>query len=80
MQKFLNQINFNANFYDLLITSGDLTRLYLKNFYKNTNGAREKIALLPNDSFSGKMKGDLNMRQGRLVVNEIIGNNNKKFI
>ena len=35
VQKFLNQINFNANFYDLLITSGDLTRLYLKNFYKN---------------------------------------------
>jgi len=31
------------------------------------------------NSFSGKMKGDLNMRQGRLVVNEIIGNNNKKF-
>ena len=25
------------------------------------------------------MKGDLNMRQGRLVVNEIIGNNNKKL-
>jgi hypothetical protein len=25
------------------------------------------------------MKGELNMRQGRLVVNEIIGNNNKKY-
>ena len=51
----------------------------IKNFYKNTNGAREKIALLPNTSFSGKMKGDLNMRKGRVVVTEIIGNDNKKF-
>ena len=51
----------------------------IKNFYKNTNGAREKIALLPNASFSGIMKGDLNMRRGRVVVNEIIGNSNKKF-
>ncbi len=51
----------------------------IKNFYKNTNGAREKIALLPNASFSGKMKGDLNMRKGRVVVNEIVGNTNKKF-
>jgi hypothetical protein len=25
------------------------------------------------------MKGDLNMKKGRVVVNEIIGNNNKKF-
>ncbi len=51
----------------------------IKNFYKNTNGTREKIALLPNASFSGKMNGDLNMRKGRVVVSEIIGNNNKKF-
>jgi len=51
----------------------------IKNFYKNTNGAREKIALLPNASFSGVMKGDLNMKRGRVVVKEIIGNSNKKF-
>ena len=51
----------------------------IKNFYKKTNGTREKIALLPNDGFSGIMKGDLNMRKGRVVVNEIIGNSNKKF-
>jgi len=51
----------------------------MKNFYKNTNGAREKIALQPNSSFSGVMKGDLNMKRGRVVVNEIIGNSNKKF-
>jgi hypothetical protein len=51
----------------------------IKNFYKNTNGAREKIALLPNDSFSGKMKGDLNMRKGRVVVNEIVSNSGKKY-
>ncbi len=25
------------------------------------------------------MNGDLNMRKGRVVVSEIIGNNNKKF-
>lgn len=37
VQKFLNQINFNKNFYHFLITSGDLTRYYLKNFSKNEN-------------------------------------------
>jgi hypothetical protein len=51
----------------------------VKNFYKNTNGAREKIALLPNDTFSGKMSADLNMKKGRIVINEMVGNNNKKF-
>jgi len=35
VQKFLNKINFNKKFYNLLITSGDLTRFYLKNFSKN---------------------------------------------
>lgn len=51
----------------------------IKNFYKNTNGPRQKIALLPNTSFSGKMKGDLNMKKGRVVINEIIDNSGKKF-
>ncbi len=51
----------------------------VKNFYKNTNGAREKIALLPNDTFSGKMSADLNMKKGRIVINEMVGDNNKKF-
>ena len=51
----------------------------VKNFYKNTNGAREKIALLPNDTFSGKMSADLNMKKGRIVINEMAGDNNKKF-
>ena len=51
----------------------------VKNFYKNTNGAREKIALLPNDTFSGKMRADLNMKKGRIVINEMVGDNNKKF-
>jgi len=51
----------------------------VRNFYKNTNGAREKIALLPNDSFSGKMSADLNMKKGRIVINEMAGDNNKKF-
>ncbi|MFM7981940.1 MAG: TIGR01459 family HAD-type hydrolase, partial [Candidatus Fonsibacter sp.] len=37
VQKFLSQINFNKNFYHFLITSGDLTRYYLKNFSKNEN-------------------------------------------
>jgi HAD superfamily hydrolase (TIGR01459 family) len=37
VQKFLSQINFNKNFYDFLVTSGDLTRHYLKNFIKNKN-------------------------------------------
>jgi HAD superfamily hydrolase (TIGR01459 family) len=35
VQKFLNKINFNKKFYNLLITSGDLTRFYLKNLSKN---------------------------------------------
>ncbi|MSP06915.1 MAG: TIGR01459 family HAD-type hydrolase [Candidatus Fonsibacter sp.] len=35
VKKFLNSINFSKKFYDLLITSGDLTRFYLKNYYKN---------------------------------------------
>jgi hypothetical protein len=51
----------------------------VRNFYKNTNGAREKIALLPNDSLSAKLSGDLNIKKGRIVINEIVGNNNKKF-
>ena len=51
----------------------------VRNFYKNTNGAREKIALLPNESFSGKMSADLNMKKGRIVINEMAGDNNKKF-
>ena len=51
----------------------------VKNFYKNTNGAREKIALLPNDTFSGKMSADLNMKKGRIVINEMVGDSNKKF-
>ena len=51
----------------------------VKNFYKNTNGAREKIALLPNNTLSAKMSADLNMKKGRIVINEIVGDNNKKF-
>ena len=51
----------------------------VRNFYKNTNGAREKIALLPNDTLSAKMSADLNMKKGRIIINEIIGDNNKKF-
>lgn len=35
VQKFLKKINFNKSFYHLLITSGDVTRAYLKNNYKN---------------------------------------------
>jgi HAD superfamily hydrolase (TIGR01459 family) len=37
VQKFLNQVNFNKNFYHFLITSGDLARYYFKNFTKNEN-------------------------------------------
>ena len=51
----------------------------VRNFYKNTNGAREKIALLPNDILSAKMSADLNMKKGRIVINEIVGGNSKKF-
>jgi HAD superfamily hydrolase (TIGR01459 family) len=35
VQKFLNKINFSKKFYNKLITSGDLTRFYLKSFCKN---------------------------------------------
>jgi hypothetical protein len=90
----IEELNLISKFNDLLKINGrfitqnretifffnsQIDLVNIKNFYKNTNGAREKIALLPNESFSGKMKGDLNMKQGRLVVNEIIGNNNIKF-
>jgi len=35
VQKFLKEINFSKSFYHLLITSGDVTRSYLKNNHKN---------------------------------------------
>ena len=35
VQRFLNKINFRKKFYNLLITSGDLTRFYLQNKNKN---------------------------------------------
>jgi hypothetical protein len=90
----IKELNLISKFNDLLKINGrfitqnretifffnsQIDLVNIKNFYKNTNGAREKIALLPNANFSGKMKGDLNMRKGRVVVNEIIGNSNKKF-
>ncbi len=84
ISKFNDFLKINGRFITqnretIFFFNSQIDLVNIKNFYKNTNGAREKIALLPNDSFSGKMKGDLNMRQGRLVVNEIIGNNNKKL-
>ena len=90
----IKELNLISKFNDLLKINGrfitqnretifffnsQIDLVNIKNFYKNTNGVREKIALLPNASFSGKMKGDLNMRKGRVVVNEIVGNDNKKF-
>jgi HAD superfamily hydrolase (TIGR01459 family) len=35
VQRFLKKINFSKSFYHLLITSGDVTRSYLKNNYEN---------------------------------------------
>ena len=35
VQKFLKKIDLRKSFYHLLITSGDVTRFYLKNNYKN---------------------------------------------
>ena len=90
----IKELNLISKFNDLLKINGrfitqnretifffnsQIDLVNIRDFYKNTNGSREKIALLPTDSFSGKMKGDLNMKKGRVVVNEIIGNNNKKF-
>ena len=90
----IKELNLISKFNDLLKINGrfitqnretifffnsQIDLVNIKNFYKNTNGAREKIALLPNASFSGKMNGDLNMKKGRVVVNEIIGNSNKKL-
>ena len=90
----IKELNLISKFNDLLKINGrfitqnketifffnsQIDLVNIKNFYKKTNGAREKIALLPNDSFSGKMKGDLNMRKGRVVLNEIVANSNKKF-
>ena len=90
----IKELNLISKFNDLLKINGrfitqnretifffnsQIDLVNIRDFYKNTNGSREKIALLPTDSFSGKMKGDLNMKKGRVIVNEIIGNNNKKF-
>ena len=90
----IKELNLISKFNDLLKINGrfitqnretifffnsQIDLVNIKNFYKNTNGTREKIALLPNASFSGKMNGDLNMKKGRVVVNEIIGNSNKKL-
>jgi hypothetical protein len=90
----IKELNLISKFNDLLKINGrfitqnketifffnsQIDLVNIKNFYKNTNGTREKIALLPNDSFSGKMKGDLNMRKGRVVLSEIVANSNKKF-
>ncbi len=90
----IKELNLISKFNDLLKINGrfitqnketifffnsQIDLVNIKNFYKKTNGAREKIALLPNDSFSGKMKGDLNMRKGRVVLNEVVTNSNKKF-
>jgi len=51
----------------------------LKNFYRNTNGPREKIALLSNDNFIGNLNGDLNVKKAKLFVNNISTNRTKKL-
>jgi hypothetical protein len=65
----IKELNLISKFNDLLKINGrfitqnretifffnsQIDLVNIKNFYKNTNGAREKIALLPNASFSGK--------------------------
>jgi hypothetical protein len=84
ISKFNDLLKINGRFITqnketIFFFSSQIDLVNIKNFYKNTNGPREKIALLPNDSFSGKMKGDLNMRKGRVVLSEIVANSNKKF-
>ena len=84
ISKFNDLLKINGRFITqnketIFFFSSQIDLVNIKNFYKNTNGPREKIALLPNDSFSGKMKGDLNMRKGRVVLNEVVTNSNKKF-
>ncbi len=84
ISKFNDLLKINGRFINqnketIFFFNSQIDLVNVKNFYKNTNGSREKIALLSNDSFSGKMKGDLNMRKGRIVLNEIIENSNKKF-
>ena len=84
ISKFNDLLKINGRFITqnketIFFFSSQIDLVNIKNFYKNTNGTREKIALLPNDSFSGKMKGDLNMRKGRVVLSEIVANSNKKF-
>jgi len=51
----------------------------LKNFYRDTNGPREKIALLSNDNFIGNLNGDLNVKRAKVFVNNISTNRTKKF-
>ena len=66
----IKELNLISKFNDLLKINGrfitqnretifffnsQIDLVNIKNFYKNTNGAREKIALLPNASFSGSI-------------------------
>ena len=75
VQKFLNQINFNKNFYHFLITSGDLTRYYLKNFTKKENFYH----LGPdrdNSLFSNLMLKKTTLKNARFVICTGVNNNN----
>ena len=75
VQKFLNQINFNKSFYDFLITSGDLTRYYLKNFTKKENFYH----LGPdrdNSLFSNLMLKKTTLKNARFVICTGVNNNN----
>jgi HAD superfamily hydrolase (TIGR01459 family) len=75
VQKFLNQINFKKSFYDFLITSGDLTRYYLKNFTKKENFYH----LGPdrdNSLFSNLMLKKTTLKNARFVICTGVNNNN----
>ena len=75
VQKFLSQINFNKSFYDFLITSGDLTRYYLKNFTKKENFYH----LGPdrdNSLFSNLMLKKTTLKNARFVICTGVNNNN----
>jgi hypothetical protein len=82
--KFEDQLKLNGRFITqnketIFFFNSQIDILNMKNFYKNTNGPREKIAVLPEVKFSGKIKGEINMRKGRLILNEIVGGNNQKL-
>jgi AsmA family len=77
-----DQLKINGRFINedketMFFINCDIFISNLKNFYKKTNGPRDKIAILASTSFHGKMNSNLNMKKGIIVINDLISENKK---